>query len=785
MEILTLLRANIRRKKSTFISIAILMIIITTVSISIFSVRDNYKNGMETAFQTADCGDTTVIMKTKDLTDELRSAVENSSLVDHIDYFEALCGNGIAYGEINNGNSIFLTLMRRGIKLYNSNLDEFENKIPELSAGEIYLPLGLKANIECDVGDKVSVAMISGISEDFIVKGFVQEPIMGSFTIGWKQVFISREDYDRIYDQCEPLVISEDMCLEMTILSVHQSEESSLTPVKFQRELNLETKLVDKSIGALNKETSIRYSTLMPDIIMDIVMAFMIFLFLIVLIVMNHSIGTEIETDYIMLGILKSQGFGNGKLRLIFFFQYMAAQLLGIVIGIIAAIPVKKLIGSVFQSITAVLPDSGFSLANSVLYTSLILGCSALIIIIKTHKLTKISPIRAISGGREEIYFDSRLNVPISPKGLSAALALRQFTSNKKRYMGTIVIASILTFFMITVNLIGVLLSSRSALSAIGLAASDIELSYAQIPERDYIDEAEKLIEQRTKVTEKNRITSIYCSLNGENLHCEVYKYPQYILGILKGREPKYDNELMITKMVGEALDLKIGDKVTLSHGDKEEEFLISGIYQSTSDSGMTFSINFDGAETLGIKTEYAYEYFVLEDKSAVDDIIKELTEKYGDVLEIYKYDEENNPVMGQFYDTVNILKIIIYFFSILFAFVVVRMVCVKTFVQERKDIGIFKALGFTSNKLRFSFAIRFMIAALIGTVTGAVLSILFSAKLLSIILSLIGVTNVVLEFTAVSMLLPIAVICLSFFVFSYFASKGIRRVEVRELVSE
>ncbi len=80
---------------------------------------------------------------------------------------------------------------------------------------------------------------------------------------------------------------------------------------------------------------------------------------------------------------------------------------------------------------------------------------SALIILLKTRRVTKISPVRAISGGRSEIYFDSRLNAPITSKPLSASLAFRQFTSNKKRYAGTVMIAAILTFFMIPVNLIG------------------------------------------------------------------------------------------------------------------------------------------------------------------------------------------------------------------------------------------------------------------------------------------------------------------------------------------
>ena len=133
----------------------------------------------------------------------------------------------------------------------------------------------------------------------------------------------------------------------------------------------------------------------------------------------------------------------------------------------------------------------------------------------------------------------------------------------------------------------------------------------------------------------------------------------------------------------------------------------------------------------------------------------------------------------------ISVLKIVIYAFSIIFAFVVVRMVCSKTFIQERTDIGIYKAMGFTSGRLRLGFAIRFLIIAIIGSVFGSVLSVLLSEKILSQLFRLMGMSKVVLEFTAAAMLVPIGAISLSFFVFAYLVSRRVKKVAVRELVVE
>ena len=51
----------------------------------------------------------------------------------------------------------------------------------------------------------------------------------------------------------------------------------------------------------------------------------------------------------------------------------------------------------------------------------------------------------------------------------------------------------------------------------------------------------------------------------------------------------------------------------------------------------------------------------------------------------------------------------------------------IKTFNQERLDLGIYKAVGFNTNNLRNTMALRFTIASTIVVLLGIVLSILFS----------------------------------------------------------
>lgn len=782
MEILTLLKANIRRKKGTFISIMLLTTIIVTIITAVFSVRDNYDNALDNALEYVDSGEINAYIKTDTLTDELRQSVENSSLVEKVEYIDTIATNGATFGENTDGNSYFMMEMTDRIKLFNSSADGFEESVPELKSGEIYLPLGLKSKMECNVGDSVEIALIGYKNAYFKIKGFVQEPACGAMLMGIKYVFISHEDFQKYYDLCKPLE-TEDMHCDFTVMHIHQSADSDLSPAKLQRQLNVETKLVDYSTFTLNTAQTLNYTTLLPDMLLDVVLVFAILLFVTVLIVMSHSIGTEIEIDYTTLGVLKSQGFTKGKIRTVIMLQYLLAEIIGIIFGCIAAIPLERLISGIFRFVTAVLPDSGISVVKTLLFTIVILIVSVILIFIKTGKIAKISPVRAISGGREEIYFSSRLNVPISKKLLSATLSLRQFTSAKKRYIGAVFITAILTFCMITINLVGNMFSSRNALRLMGLTIADINVYLDK--SAGSLDEVDEIIKSYTEIEQENSTNGRYISLNGESLHCEIYENPQSINGILKGREPIYNNEILITEMVADSLDIKMGDEVTVTSSEKDESYVISGIYQSGMDAGMSFAMGFAAAERLGIDTNTSYRYYIIEDKSKLNAIADEITAKYGDDAKVDVYDEDADSEMQMYSMIISVLKIVIYVFSIIFAFVVVRMVCSKTFIQERTDIGIYKAMGFTSNKLRLGFAIRFLIIAVIGSVFGTILSVLLSEKILSQLFRLMGMSKVILEFTAASMLVPIGAISLSFFVFAYLVSRRVKKVAVRELVVE
>lgn len=144
---------------------------------------------------------------------------------------------------------------------------------------------------------------------------------------------------------------------------------------------------------------------------------------------------------------------------------------------------------------------------------------------------------------------------------------------------------------------------------------------------------------------------------------------------------------------------------------------------------------------------------------------LKMLNEKFGDILEaeLTEQDGYSDSMTGLIDTLMDVIIGVIYSVSAVFALVAVHMVCSKAFLRERRDSGIYKALGFTSGRLRICFALRFLIISVIGGVLGAVLSAFFSDRLLSLLLKNIDITCFDSKINVFTALLPVLMICLCF----------------------
>ena len=777
MEILTLLKANIRHKKGSFISIIILMIIVSMSFTSVISIQDNCSSCINDALDSVNAAELQLYLTSDALSDDLLSSVKNNPLVKDVISKEAVSTFGAKFGDTSYNNPWFMTRLTDEYRLLDDDKTGYTKAAP-LEKGEIYIPQGLCTSMGCDIGDKLEVETIDGFHE-FTVKGLVVEPVNGGMTMGLKIVFVSDDDYAALHRDAVAMSDAK-RCSDFRLLQIYKADKS-MSDSQFKNQLNRDTGIVDYANFSIQRAQSYNYTYISVDMILSGLLIFVGFLVAIVIIVLAHSISTGIEMEYTSLGMLKAQGFTSGKIKAVFALQYLVAQIIGSVIGTVLAVPVIMFFGDVFRPIIGIPSRNSVSAFKSILFIAGVLAVSALFIALASRKIGKISPMKAISGGKNDVYFSNRLNAPLSKKALTPSLAFRQFTSNKRRYIATIIIVSILMFFMITMNVMGASVTSKSAMENMGMPIAELNIDYKEDVPDSTVKDIESIIEKHTAIERKYNLKNMYMSLNGSEYMSIIYKNPESLM-MSEGRYPKYDNEIALTQILADELDLKIGDKITVSNQGKKLECIVTGLYNHMFDLGLNFSIPFEAAQKLGVQDVLCCAYSLKEPSKCMA-IADEIEEKYPDILTVSASETDS---FVELYSTArNAMTGVIYAVSVLFSLVVVMMVCKKAFLQERRDIGIFKSLGFTSSKLRLQFAVRFLIVSLAGSALGIVISLFCTPMTLTWVFKMIGVSNFISRFSALSIIIPAAITAVSFFTFAYLSSRKIKKVEIKELVTE
>ena len=104
---------------------------------------------------------------------------------------------------------------------------------------------------------------------------------------------------------------------------------------------------------------------------------------------------------------------------------------------------------------------------------------------------------------------------------------------------------------------------------------------------------------------------------------------------------------------------------------------------------------------------------------------------------------------------------------------------------QEKHDLSIYKALGFSSSRLRLSFAIRFAVVAGVGAVLGVVMSALLTDLLVGKVFAMFGVNGFASNPELFKMMIPGVIVAAVFFGCAYLVSARIKKADAGVLIAE
>lgn len=312
---------------------------------------------------------------------------------------------------------------------------------------------------------------------------------------------------------------------------------------------------------------------------------------MVAMLVLSHSIVSGIEQDYADMGILKAVGFTKGMLQVIKILQYVVPILLGTGLGIPASIPVTLVINHITVPATGLMIPTALPVPVVAAALFLIFLILTGFICFKTSRIDKITPIRAIRGGMDDIYSKSRFTLPVSKKAFHLTLAFRQLVSGKKQYISAVFVTMLLVFFLSLTARIDAWFGQNGEGMLRSFNAVPYDMGVGIVDEKIRKEEIETMILEETEIEDSYEFLILRAELNGMNYLMNICERPEYY-NMLEGRACLYDNEVVMTEFVAGQLDVWTGDTVQIAYGGKVLDFIVSGIYQCANDMGDNFGIS-------------------------------------------------------------------------------------------------------------------------------------------------------------------------------------------------
>lgn len=780
MAVLKFMLANLRNRKSYSIVIGILVFLTGLILSVTISTTQKANEAYDTAFEKIHGPHLIYYISLDDYKPEHKTWFQNRPEVESVKTRLLKFYNGAVFKKNDNilkdGTDNLLLVYNPDDKM---RLIEALHPDLKLSKGEIYMPYIYRTKYGVNVNDRVDY--IYGNNKlSLKVVGFIEEPLSGADMMGSKFFFISDEDSQEISLKCKSN-------LDATILqNIRLKEYSEASVYKLEKEFN---KNFDSLNGGISTFTENKNGHLtLPKIALTVLIAFAAILCIITITILRYAILATIEADYKNIGILKSLGFTPSMVQAAITGQYILIAVISGLASILAGIFITPVIGNIILQSSGLFFNGHLSAFAGALTLVAIILIITVFSFITARKTNRITPIRAIANGSSPVYFTSKFSLTLEKMRLipfDLRMAFKQFMTKSKRYILLITISALLAYALVFFLGLLNMFHSEGAISMLGGQLDDIELDTKTKAD------AVKILENMKKdygVEWTFFRTSEQVIIDDEKTTIQVsddFDSTGQLL-TLEGRHPKRDNEIALSTLLKTKFGKGKGEYLTIKGKDgKPHQFLITGIFQTIDNDGKYARMHESGMKALFPGYELNEAYIKLKNHDNLDNKIVEMQKKYSGYDEISNERTQSEDKINTIRSIFSGISTLIFVLTVVLIGFIILLIMKITIYNENKEFGIYKAVGFSSLRLRLQLTLRFMLITLLGSMIGAVLELLTGSQLFSMALKTIGISSFHIDVDLFNVILPIIFIVAVALLSAFFTSRNTRKSSAYVLINE
>ncbi len=500
-------------------------------------------------------------------------------------------------------------------------------------------------------------------------------------------------------------------------------------------------------------------SLILPMVFIAIVLAFAVIMLIIALVIIHFSVKNFIMLNMKNTAIMEASGYTVSEMVLILLVELLLVAGLGCVAGLVLGVVLLKPAGAI---ILATLGLSWNQSPDPVVIISVLAGICLVITIVTLflgREYKKVSVLDALHGGaaaktaRRNLFTFEHTALPI-PLTLALKETFGRFTSK----LGTVFIMAILSISTI----IGFGMVDSYARDEEGL------LNLAGMFDCDATTDGS--LTMMKNIETMDSVKSVYgdtwyafnysVGKKTASITTRAFTDTKDIVGgmILEGGWPVDEKDIMLASAAADTLNARLGDKVTIKNMGKEEDFKVCGICQTMNNMGMMAYITTSGYERVAPPANEYGIWINLKEGRTFKDIKEEFEDVYPDE-ELTDYIEAAKGTTGVVSAGMKAVAIFIASLTILIVAFVESLIIRSQITREWRNLGVSKALGFTSGQLIRQTMISNMPAIILGIAIGLVLSPSAGANLMKATFSIFGFRK------AVFTVLPLSYVLTAFMI--------------------
>ena len=590
---------------------------------------------------------------------------------------------------------------------------------PPQTDNQICIPYMFKAGGGYDLGDSLTFTSL-GTKLEFIICGFTEEIMFGSISNPVFQTYLSASGY---YSLSSKIPLS-----NLAILRVRMQEptDSTRLRVDFAKRFFFQEDAPDLGFAFVHSQDydSVRLMRTMMSVIFSIVLVlFAASIVLVSLLVVRFMIHNAFEENMTNIGALKAVGYTGSQLLKATILQFCSVTVVGVVAGIALSYTVLTPISNLLKQQTALRWSQGFDLFYAA-FTFGFISVSVLTVTwMSAKRVCKLHPLTALRHGIVTHSFKKNYFPLEHARGsLTWLLALKAALQSKGQMIMLVIIIAQLSFAVVaSVSVYSNMVMRSDVFSKLFLGEAPDAIFYAIDSDhiqlvRDYVENSG---ETRNVFYYHGSLSVMVHDIQAINIVAEDYNLLEGSL-LYDGRYPKHANEIAISGLLSQLTGKNIGETVRVICSDKSADYLVVGLIQFGSSGGLTSAMTFPGVW----RVQYDYQprqiYVYMTDNSNISDFVQEISERFETVLHSsLNMKEAVDAQIGVYGDIFRIQAIAIVAVTVIVVTLVISLTLRTAIMRSRRELGIQKALGFTTFQLMNRFTLYYIPATVLGVCIG------------------------------------------------------------------